>query len=427
MASSNLKNGESLRLASFSLETAGGLADYAREQARALRAAGVRVDFITSPSVAKANHGLEIDFVPVLAEKPSTSEKRSRLARRLQTMGWILGNMRRLASWVEKEQVKCVLMGAYMEYFAPLWAPQFRRLARGGVVFGAVVHDPVRQSGFGPRWWRRESVAQAYSFLSEAFVHDPIELDTVRPVKGLQTTVIPHGPYQFPHAVLSREVVRQQLQIPANGQLMLAFGHLRDAKNLDLVLRAMALNPNYYLLVAGKELSSSQRPASYYQELAVRLKVADRCRWKICLVPENEIGDLFEASDVVLLTYNGGFRSASGVLNVAVQYRKPCLASGGAGNLKTSVAKYGLGRWIEPDDEGALAQGMSNWAGDQLKPDWAGYERDNSWELNARLVQQCFLARCGGADDSSAAGHLPLVSRRAGDERAVGIYEGADV
>jgi glycosyltransferase involved in cell wall biosynthesis len=186
--------------------------------------------------------------------------------------------------------------------------------------------------------------------------------------------------------MVSREMIRRQLQIPASGLLLLAFGHLRDAKNLDLVLRAMTSNPDAYLLIAGKELSATQRAAKYYQELAVQLGVSERCRWRIGHVPESEIGNLFEASDLVLLTYNQGFRSASGVLNVAVQYRKPCLASSGSGNLKTSVERYALGRWIAPDDAAALAQALTNWKSTSFKPDWPGYERDNSWERNAALV-----------------------------------------
>lgn len=382
-----------LRLAYFSQETFGGLADYAREQARALSAAGAQLSFIAAPSLAAARQNPPYKMAPILAEVPTSSAAQNRWARRLQSMQWILGNMRRLSQWVEREQVKCVLLGAYMEYLAPLWAPPFRKLAKRGVVFGSVVHDPVRDTRIGPDWWHRRSIASAYSFLSEAFVHDPIELDTVRPVADLQTTVIPHGPYPFASAVLARETMRQQLQIPAEGMLLLAFGHLRDAKNLDLVLRAMPSHPDAYLVVAGKELSATQKPAAYYQELATQLGVASRCRWRIGFVPEDEIGNYFEAADLVLLTYHRGFRSASGVLNVALQYRRPCLASGGPGNLKTSVTQYGLGQWIEPDDVAAIARGLAAWRAAARLPDWAGYARDNSWERNAALVLQRFSAR----------------------------------
>ena len=387
-----------LRLAYFSQETCGGLADYAREQARALSRAGVSVSFITAPSVAADCHDVAAEVLPLLGEVPAATSS-NRWLRRWRTMNWILGNMRRFADWIKREQIRYVLFGAYMEYFAPLWAPPYRKLARMGVVFGSVVHDPIRDTPLGPRWWQRQSIAANYSFLAEAFVHDAIDLDTVRPVPGLKTTVIPHGPYSGTAATLPRETMRSKLQIPPTGTLLLAFGHLRDAKNLDLVLRAMVSRPDTYLVVAGKELSATQKPADYYQKLAAQLGIADRCRWRIGFVPGEEMGNYFEAADLVLLTYHRGFRSASGVLNVALQYRKPCLASGGAGNLKTSVTKYGLGQWIEPDDVAAIERGLADWRAAVRQADWTGYDRDNSWERNAELVLQQFFAHAAASND----------------------------
>jgi glycosyltransferase involved in cell wall biosynthesis len=384
--------GRSLRLAYFSPETFGGLADYAREQSHALGAAGASVSFVTAPSIANRLHDSPNKTVPILAEIPASSAAQNRWARRLRSLRWILGNMRSFADWIERERVRYVLFGSFMEYLAPLWVAPYRQLAAQGVVFGSVIHDPIRNTPLGPQWWQRRSIAANYSFLAEAFVHDPIELDTVRPMAQLQTTVIPHGPYPFTPPRMAGEMLRQQLQIPANAVLLLAFGLLRDAKNLDLVLRAMKSQPDTYLLVAGKELSATQKPAAYYQKLAAQLGLADRCRWRIGFVPEAEIGNYFAAADLVLLTYNHDFRSASGVLNVATQFRRPCLASGGAGNLKTSVIKYGLGQWIEPDDVSAIANGLARWRAAARPPDWAGYARDNSWERNATLVLQRFSA-----------------------------------
>ena len=84
---------------------------------------------------------------------------------------------------------------------------------------------------------------------------------------------------------------------------MLSFGHIRDGKNLDLAIRAMADYPSLYLIVAGKEQSSGQKPLSYYQNIARLLNVDDRCRWLYGYVPEENVGKLFLASDLVLLTY----------------------------------------------------------------------------------------------------------------------------
>ena len=177
--------------------------------------------------------------------------------------------------------------------------------------------------------------------------------------------------------------------------VFLAFGQIRDGKNLDLFLRAMTRLPeNVKLLVAGKGDSGSSKPAEYYQKLAQDLGVAARCRWDIRRIPEDEVGDFFAACDVVLVTYSAKFRSASGVLNAAVFAQKPVLASSGSGPLKTVVKKYHLGIFVEPDDSDEILRGasklvLSSATGKSefvLQPDWGKYDIENSWEENAKRV-----------------------------------------
>jgi glycosyltransferase involved in cell wall biosynthesis len=178
-------------------------------------------------------------------------------------------------------------------------------------------------------------------------------------------------------------------------------------------LRAMRRLPdNVKLLVAGKGDSGSSRPPEYYQKLAEELGVGDRCRWDIRRIPDEEVGDLFAACDVVLVTYSAKFRSASGVLNTAVSARKQVLASSGPGPLKTVVEKYSLGVFVEPDDVEEIVKGskalldaftpnskfeMGNAKSSETPSsraldagpstlDWACYERENSWEENAQKV-----------------------------------------
>jgi glycosyltransferase involved in cell wall biosynthesis len=181
--------------------------------------------------------------------------------------------------------------------------------------------------------------------------------------------------------------------------VFLAFGQIRDGKNLDLFLRAMTRLPeSVKLLVAGKGDSGSSRPPEFYQKLAKELGVGGRCRWDIRRIPDEEVGDIFAACDVVLVTYSAKFRSASGVLNAAVSARKPVLASCGGGPLKSVVEKYDLGVFADPDDVEEIVKGASKLATrdqlhatrDQLHatpaPAWDRYERENSWEQNARKI-----------------------------------------
>ena len=180
--------------------------------------------------------------------------------------------------------------------------------------------------------------------------------------------------------------------------VFLAFGQIRDGKNLDLFLRAMAKLPeNVKLLVAGKGDSGSSKSAEYYQKLAEELGVGDRCRWDIRRIPEDEVGDFFAACDVVLVTYSAKFRSASGVLNAAISARKPVLASSGSGPLKTVVSKYNLGVFVEPDHLEEIIRGVMQLATRHPMhanpaPAWDRYEGENSWEENARRVVRIFEA-----------------------------------
>ena len=200
------------------------------------------------------------------------------------------------------------------------------------------------------------------------------------------------------------------LATPASPDVVfLAFGQIRDGKNLDLFIRAMTQLPeNVKLLVAGKGDSGSSKPPEFYQNLAQELGVADRCRWDIRRIPQEEMGDIFAASDVVLVTYSAKFRSASGVLNAAVSARKPVLASSGSGPLKTVVEKYHLGVFVEPDAPEEVFRG-SRQLMDALAPPatqildtqhstldacfppaWDRYERENSWVENAKKIRNIF-------------------------------------
>ncbi len=372
------------RLLLFSPSAVGGLADYAHQQANALSQQGVSVEMlVTKQRPPRANTQYQVS--PILVDFPTGGWGP---ARKLSWVRCLLKNFRVLNKEIQKGNYQAVLLESYSEYLAPFWAGQFRAMMQSGVKFGAIVHDPVRDYVVGPRWWHRRSIAAAYSFLSEAFVHEGIQLDAVRPMPSLQTTVIPHGSFPFPDPTKSPAQWRKDNSISDNAFVLLSFGHIRDGKNLDLAIRTLVDFPSVWLVVAGKEQSSAQKPIAYYQELARTTGVSERCRWIHGHVPQNEIGNLFVGSDLVLLTYSKNFRSASGVLNTAVRYRKPCVASSGGGNLQSVVERYNLGWFVAPDDFNALKNGIEAAMRGQPDSRWDDYETENSWQRNAQLVKE---------------------------------------
>jgi len=362
----------------------GGLADYAQAQCEALAKRGHPVLLLAPPALPF--HYCHFQRRPL----PSSSQKRwrLRLQQKLSTAFTILRQMASLDQAVAATGAQQVLFTSYSEYLAPLWAWRLRRWRRRGVSFAAVVHDPVRDFVVGTRWWHRLSIAQGYSFLDVAFVHAPIRLDTASPQPQLRTQVIPHGPYRYPAASSEAIELRHQLAIPPQAKLLLSFGHIRNNKNLQLILQAMADLPEVFLLVAGPDANSSQRPSAHYRQQAEQLGVAQRCRWQIGYQSPEQVADLFTASDAVLLTYSGEFRSASGVLHLAAHYRKSVIASAGASALLDTVRSFDLGVVVPADDATALRHGIQHWIRHRPAPDWQGYESANSWERNAELVAQ---------------------------------------
>lgn len=377
------------KLLYYSPASYGGIADYAHEQANALVQQGVNVTLLCTPNYPTGKEE-RYQIVSILEELKPSKAHTNKVAKAINFITVTLANFSKLTKFIEVNNFKYVLLGSYVEYFAPLWSGRLRKLAKKGVIFGAIIHDPVRDFIVGPLWWHRWSIACGYSFLREAFVHYAIALDTVKPMPNLQTTVIPHGIYSFGATSKSKEETRQSLNLPLEAKVMLAFGHIRDNKNLDLVICALASFPDLYLLIVGKEQSSGQKPATYYQNLARTWGVADRCRWMLKFIPDEEVASLFTVIDLVLLTYSSNFRSASGVLNTSVYFRKPCLASGGDSPLCSVVKKYVLGIVVIPDDLDAIIKGIQQWLKHPPEPEWEKYFAENSWKTNAQLVNNRF-------------------------------------
>jgi glycosyltransferase involved in cell wall biosynthesis len=182
------------------------------------------------------------------------------------------------------------------------------------------------------------------------------------------------------------------LATPASPDVVfLAFGFIRDNKNLDLVIRALVENPSAVLVVMGRAQSKKDKPLEFYRNLAVELGVQDRVKFFDGFVPDEKLASYFAAADVVVLTYDGSFHSQSGVLNVAARARRPVLVSAGESPLKDCVERFRLGVFVEPDNLRALQEGMKmmasrEWRAVSGEPDWEGYEAFASWDVNIAKI-----------------------------------------
>ena len=360
----------------------GGIADYLHWQANALVEAGIDVTLV-GPRGAGKRDGANYSYTEIWTDPPKA---RLRIVRRALFLRNLLQNTREFAKFLETRPERNVLFGAFFEYAAPLWAWRFRRLVDRGWRFATVIHDPIRDFVVGPLWWHRRSIREAYSFVTTGFVHG--RSDAVELAGNVRLVSIPMGSYPFPESVVTGDELRRSLGIDSDAFVILAFGHIRDGKNLDLLIQAIVDHPKVHLVVAGKEQSSGQKPAGFYRAIADRLGVADRCHFETRHIAESEVGGFFESADLIALTYSRSFRSASSALAACANYQKPCIASSGCGPLQDLIQEYQLGVWVEPDSVDAIRNGLLAFRSNPPVADWDRYEKENSWQRNAEVVIQ---------------------------------------
>jgi glycosyltransferase involved in cell wall biosynthesis len=312
----------------------------------------------------------------------------------------VIYNQWRFAWEVLRHRPSLALAACYAEYLSPLWVWPHLLLVGGlNQLYAANLHDPVRDYQVGPAWWHHLSVRLAYLPLRFGLVHQRMPSPSPIPAR-IETIEAPVGVYELTESREDPLEIRNRWRVPPGKKLFLAFGFIRDNKNLDFVIRALVDHPDAFLVVIGKAQSAKDRPLAFYLRLAEELGVSDRTRFFNEFVPDEKLASTFAAADFIVLTYSISFRSQSGVLNIAARAHRPVLASAGPSPLQDSVKRFSLGVFVEPDSVSALADGIGVLLRDGVaEPRWNDYEVYASWQVNAKILLDAverFRARPAG-------------------------------
>jgi len=404
----------------------GGIAEHAHYQAAAMvemrESDAVEATLLCGPDFLAGRRGNYPKAEVFGVRRPDTPPAVGRMERIVSLLAkcWqVVADQWYLAREVWRRKPTAVLLSSYVEYLAPLWVWPHLLLAKyRGVTYVANLHDPVRDYVVGPKWWHDLSVRLAYWPISVGVVHEKLpEPSPVPP--HVRIVEAPVGVYDLQESPEDLANVRSSWGVPDDAVVFLAFGYIRDNKNLDLVICALVSCPRAYFVIMGKAQSQKDKPVDFYRKLAEEVGVSDRVRFYDAFVPDEKLASYFAAADVIVLTYDKTFCSQSGVLNIAARARRPVLASAGESPLKTCVEKFRLGVFVAPDDLGALEEGMKRVAGEgwrvasndrrsefggqrsevggqrsegggssvqKLGPDWEGYEAFASWRTNAEVI-----------------------------------------
>lgn len=173
--------------------------------------------------------------------------------------------------------------------------------------------------------------------LTSGFGFDPAKLVIAR-----------HGIYTiFNFNKYTRESARKHLGIGLDKKVILNFGILRDYKGFDDCIIAMPKilekHPEAYLY-----LSAGIRVGDHSKQLislCKKEKLGKSAKLVFDFVPSDEIEPIFKAADIVALPYKQV--SQSGILNLALNFRKPVILS----NLFVEAEEISncAGLIVEPD------------------------------------------------------------------------------
>ena len=170
-----------------------------------------------------------------------------------------------------------------------------------------------------------------------------------------KVTVIPHGDYSlFSQGSLSN--AREQIGIPEELRVILAFGAIRDYKGIpeliDAFARVCGAHPDTLLAIVGKPIGVD--PANYVRQID-RLGLSDRVYLKPEYVEAADMGLYLSSADIMAFPYRN--IAQSGALQLAYAFAKPVLVTA-VGAFPETVEHEGNGLVVPPDDPEALANGL---------------------------------------------------------------------
>lgn len=154
----------------------------------------------------------------------------------------------------------------------------------------------------------------------------------------------------------TQEAARRALDLPLDERIVLFFGSMRWEKGPDILLDAMThVETSCTLVLAGSgDHVGTEEVERVRDQLPAGVQICDR----IGFVPDEDVADYYRSADVVVLPYRAAYDGTSGILQHAAAARRPVVVTD-AGSIGDIVREWHLGVIVEPGDERALAEAIT--------------------------------------------------------------------
>ncbi len=316
---------------------------------------------------------------------PATQNK---LFKKIHYLYRSMVNPFRLLSFLKKQPSSIVIFNDFDQRTAWFWAPFFKPLKKKHK-FAVILHDPDRDKFFSIKSLSETSMSSIMAFMDVAFFHGflPDKSYYNYPFKRID---IPHGIYDDTEI---DNVVYQQIKQEAVGNRIIGIlGNIRDEKNYNVVIDALAHLSNVKLLIAGKAAHSGIS-SDIYKQYATEKGVSHKILWQEGYLSQGAFNACIAACDIVLLYYKPSFTSQSGVLNTIAPFKKKLIISNAESSLKKSVEQYTLGRVLPHDQPILLAKAVEELlplSDDHFAANWDNYIANSSWQKHVSIAVTAF-------------------------------------
>jgi len=365
----------------------GVVPDQVHCQASALHELGIKVLVLCGPGYTRTRNAA-YPVLPLMLEGATTNRANvvsRKLGKALQT----IRNQILFAWEVYKNRPSVVLSASHIDSQSPVWVwPHLFLVLFRKTIYAINLHFPNRDHHIGPKWWQRLAARMAFKPFRIALAHKRIFPANLIP-GFIRTIEVPLGPEPIAAVAENPKLIRKNWKVPRGKKVFLAFGHVRNHKNLDLVIRALIDNPQAFLVIQGRVSNHRDRPLKYYQMLADDLGLSKRVLITDDFVPDEKRESYFQAADFIVSTYSSAFHSQTATLATAAQARRRVLSSCGSSPMRDLVEHFGLGVHVEADSSDAISNGMATLLHANLpEPRWEDFKNHATWETNVtRLLQ----------------------------------------
>ena len=373
----------------------GVIPDHVHEQASALQNLGLKILVLCCPAFLRSRNAT-YPTIPCMSEG-ATTNRTNAFARKIGKALQTVRNQLVFALEVYKNRPALVLSASHVDSQSPLWVwPHLLMILFRKTIYAMNLHFSNRDHHLGPKWWQKLGESLSYKPFRIAVAHKRLPSNNPLP-KYIRTVEVPIGPEKTAQIRENPKKIRQKWKVARGKKIFLAFGHIRNHKNLDLVIRALLENPQAALVILGRVSNHRDRPLKYYQMLADDLGLSKRVYISDEFVPDEKRQSYFEAADFIVSTYSGGFHSQTATLATAANARRYVLASSGDSPMHDLVQHFGLGVFVEPDSSEAVADGMATLLhGDLPEANWEGFEAHATWETNVTRLLEAAADLVGG-------------------------------